>query len=38
MSKDFKILTFINLYSLLCFVLNIILPCIAISIRQESEN
>ena len=38
MSKDFKILTFINLYSLLCIVLNIILPCITISIRQEREN
>ena len=34
MSKDLKILTFIDFCSLLCFVLHSVLTCI----RQESAN
>ena len=33
-NTDLKILTFINLYSLLCFVWHSVLTCI----RQESAN
>ena len=38
MSKDLKILTFINLHSLLCFVLHIIPPCITVLDRRPKIN